>query len=189
MASRPDPRRSRWLLAAWLGGAFAVSAVSDPRALGAAGLLALLLFRRGSWRTLRRTALSIVPVAVGLSLASLAFLRIADATWPRLEPFGALVLRTAVLGFATFSVLDRVDLLQALAPFPLLSRLLVVVLAQIHALRLVASESREGLTSRLPRRPLALDVLKNAGGITAALFALAARNAEEIGEAMRSRGF
>jgi cobalt/nickel transport system permease protein len=189
VASRPDPRRDRRLLAAWVVGVFAVSALRDLRLLSAVALLALLLFRRGLWRNLRRTARSVLPVSVGLSLVSLAVLRLASGAWPPVEPFAALALRPAVMGFATCSVLDRVDLLRALAPFPTLSRLLAVTLAQIHALRLVATESRQGLRSRLPRRPGALDLVRNAGGITAVLFTLAARNARDIGDAMRSRGF
>jgi cobalt/nickel transport system permease protein len=189
VASRADPRFGRRSLAAWLAGVFAVSALRELPLLSAAALLALLLFRRGLWRNLRRTARSVVPVTVGLSFVSIAFLRLTSGAWPPFEPFAALALRTAVTGFATFSVLDRVDLLRALAPFPTLSRLLVVTLGQIHALRLVLTESRDGLRSRLPRRPSALDLVRNAGGISGVLFTLAARNARDIGDAMRSRGF
>lgn len=189
MASASDPRRSRQLLCAWLAAVFAVSALRDLRALAAAALLSLLLLRRGLRRSLWRTARSVLPITVGLSLASAVFLRVAGGGWPPFEPFAALALRTGVMGFVTFSVLDRVDLLRALAPYPSLSRLLVVILAQIHALRLVATESRDGLRSRLPRRPGPLDMVRNAGGITAALFALSARNARDITDAMRSRGF
>lgn len=189
MASRADPRAGRRLLAAWLAGAFAVSALRDLRWLAAAAILALLLFRAGAGRCLWRTARAVLPVSAGLALASMAFLRLTAGAWPPLQPYLALCLRTALIAFATFSVLDRVDLLRALAPSPTLTRLLVVTLAQIHALRLVATESREGLRSRLPRRPGALDLLRNAGGITAVLFTLAARNARDISDAMRARGF
>jgi len=189
VASRPDPRRSRQFLAGWLVAVFAVSALRDLRLLSVAALLSLFLLRRGLRRNLWRTARSVLPVTLGLSLASLLFLRVAGGAWPALEPFVALALRTGVIGFLTFSVLDRVDLLRALAPYPALSRLLVVILAQIHTLRLVATESRDGLRSRLPRRPGPLDLVRNAGGITAVLFTLAARNARDISDAMRSRGF
>ncbi|HET9552218.1 MAG TPA: hypothetical protein VFP50_04565 [Anaeromyxobacteraceae bacterium] len=189
MASRAEPGAGRRLLAAWLAGVFAVSALRDARLLAGVALLALLLFRRGLARNLWRTARAVGPVTLGLSLVSLGFLRLTAGAWPPPEPYLALALRTGVIGLATFSVLDRVDLLRALAPYPTLSRLLVVTLAQIHALRLVATESREGLRSRLPRRPGALDVVRNAGGITAVLFTLAARNARDISDAMRARGF
>ena len=189
MTARPDSRRGQRLLAAWLVAAFALSACRDPLLLAGAGLLAALLFRRGLRRSLRRTLRSVVPVTAGLSGASLAWLRLADGAWPPLQPFATLALRAAVIGLATFSVLDRVDLLRALAPFPGPSRLLVVILAQIHALRLLATESRDGLRSRLPRRPGPLDLLRGAAGITAALFTLSERNARDIADAMRSRGF
>lgn len=189
MASRADALRSRGLLLAWLAAIFAVSGVRDLRLLAAAGALAAVLLRRGLWRNLLRTLRSVVPVTAALSLLSLVALRLAAGAWPSPAPFLALALRTAIIGFATFSVLDRVDLLAALRPLPTLSRLLVVTLAQIHALRLVVTESRDGLRSRLPRRPGALDVVRNAGGITVALLTLSLRNARDIADAMRSRGF
>jgi cobalt/nickel transport system permease protein len=189
VASRPDPRRSRLLLAAWLAGAFALSAARDLLLLLAAGVLAGLLFRRGFRRALGRTLRTVVPGTAVLTALSFLWLRAMGGDWPPAEPFAALFLRAAVIGFTTFAVLDRVDLLGALAPFPVLSRLLVVTLAQIHALRLLSTESLQGLRSRMPRRPGALDLVRGAGGITAALYALAVRNARDIGDAMRSRGF
>ena len=110
-------------------------------------------------------------------------------TPPEGAPFVALALRTAVIAFLTFAVLDRADLFRALEPWPTLTRLLVVTLAQIHALRLLAIDSRQGLRSRLVRKPGARDVVRSAGGVTAAMFTLSARNAREISDAMRSRGF
>ena len=89
----------------------------------------------------------------------------------------------------TFGVLARVDLFRALEHWPTLTRLLVVTLAQIHALRLLATESRLGLRSRMPRKPGTVDVLRGAGGVTGALFSLSMRNARDISDAMRSRGF
>jgi cobalt/nickel transport system permease protein len=189
VAPRPDPRRSRALLVAWLAAVFAISAARDLRVLGAAALLAGALLWRGLPRALWRTLRSVVPVTAGFSLASLLWLRLLQGAWPPLAPFAALALRTALIGFLGFSVLARVDLLGALAPWPVASRLLVVTLAQIHALRLLATESLQGLRSRLPRRPGVLDVARNAGGLTAALVALAGRNARDIADAMRSRGF
>ena len=189
MASSLDPRQSRLLLAAWLVAVFAISASRDLRVLSAVGLLAALLFRRGLGRILWRTLRTVVPVAGGLSLVSFGWLRLVGGNWPPAEPFAALALRAGVIGFVTFSVLDRVNLLRALAPFPTLSRLLVVTLAQIHALRLLVTESRDGLRSRLARKPGVADVVRGAGGITAALFTLSVRNAREISDAMRSRGF
>ncbi len=189
MASRLDPGRSRLLLATWLVALFALSACRDLLVLAGAGAASALVFHRGLGRSLLRTARTVVPATAALSALSLAWLRIASGTWPPLEPFAALAARAAAMGLLTFSVLDRVDLLRALAPFPTASRLLAVTLAQIHALRLLSTESLQGLRSRLPRRPGALDLLRGAGGITAALLALSARNARDIADAMRSRGF
>jgi cobalt/nickel transport system permease protein len=189
MASRPDPRADRRLLLGWLVASFALSAVRDPRWLAGAGLLVALGFRRRLGPVLRRTLRSVIPITTGLALASLGWVRLVSGSWPPLEPFLALGLRAAVIGLLSFSVLAQIDLLAALAPFPTLTRLLVVTLAQVHALRLLSTESLEGLRSRLPRRPGPLDLLRGAGGITAMLFTLALRNARDISDAMRSRGF
>jgi cobalt/nickel transport system permease protein len=131
----------------------------------------------------------VVPVTAALALASFAWLRLVEGAWPPAAPFAALALRATVMGLLTFSVLDRVELLRALAPYPELSRLLSLTLAQIHALRRLQTESLQGLRSRLVRKPRLIDLLRGAGGITAMLFALAVRNAQETTEAMRSRGF
>lgn len=188
-SSTADGRRSRALLAAWLAAAFAVSAVQDPRALAAVAVAAALLFRRGLGRNLRRAARSVVPLSAGLAAVSWAFLAVARPGPAPLEPFVALALRATVIAFLTFSVLDRANLFRALEPWPTATRLLVVTLAQIHALRLLATDSREGLKSRLARKPGARDVIRGAGGVTAAMFTLSTRNAREIADAMRSRGF
>jgi len=187
--SPADPGRDRALLAGWLAGAFAVSAVADLRLLAAVAVAALVLFRRGLAGNLRRVVRSVVPVTVGLSAVSWAFLYAVERRPPPVEPFAALALRASVIAFATFATLDRVNLLRAFAPWPTAMRLLVITLAQIHALRLLATDSLEGLRSRLPEKPRALDVLRGAGGITATLFTLSARNARDVADALRSRGF
>ncbi len=184
-----EPRRSQALIVAWLAGAFAVSAVTDVRVLAALWVAALALFHRGAARQLRRVAVAVVPFTVGLAAASWLWLRVTAPSPPDAAPYVALALRATLVAFASLSVLARVDLLRAAAPFPTLSRLLVLTLAQVHALRLVATDSLLGLRSRLPRRPGALDVLRGSGVITAALLALALRNARDVGDAMRSRGF
>lgn len=184
-----EARVERLLLGAWLAATFSLSAVREPAPLLAASLLALLALRRGAGRNLLRALRAVTPIGLGLALASLLAVRLSSGAWPSPQPFLLLVLRATLLAFLTFAVLERVRLLRALAPFPLATRLLVVTLAQIHALRLLATESRDGLRSRLPRRPGALDVLRNASGLTATLFTLSLRNARDVSDAMRSRGF
>jgi cobalt/nickel transport system permease protein len=184
----PEPRRSQVLLAAWAVAIFALSSLTDLAALGLATGAALVLFRKGAWRELRRVAVTVVPLSLGLSLASWIWLSILGRP-PPVAPFAALAARTALIAFVTFSVLRRVNLLLAAAPFPTLARLLVLCLAQIHALRLLVTESALGLRSRLPRRPGTRDVVQGSGAVTVALLTLSARNARDISDAMRARGF
>lgn len=183
-----EPRRSRAIVAAWAVSVFALSALTGLAALAMASAAALLLFRRGALRELRRALLVVVPLSLGLSLASWAWLWLLG-TPPPVAPFVALAARTSLIAFVTFSVLRRVDLLRAAAPFPTAARLLVLCLAQIHVLRLLATESALGLRSRLPRRPGTRDVVQGSGAVTVALLTLSARNSRDIADAMRSRGF
>jgi cobalt/nickel transport system permease protein len=184
-----DPRKSRALVLGWLAAVFAISALTDVRALTGVAAVALLVFRRGLVRTVRRAARSVVPISLGLSAASWGFLYAVRGSRPEAEPFLALALRTTVIAFITFAVLERANLFRAFERWPALTRLLVVTLAQIHALRLLATDSLQGLRSRLVRKPGARDVVRSAGGVTAAMFTISSRNAREISEALRSRGF
>lgn len=184
----PEPRRSQALLAGTGAAILALSAVTDLRVLAGAAAVALVAFRRGAAREVGRVLRVVAPVAVGLPLASLALLRLLGRPAPA-GPFIALSLRALVIAFVTFSALRRADLLRALAPFPAASRLLVLTLVQVHALRRLASESALGLRSRLPARPRTRDALRGAGAVTAAALVLSARNARDAADALRSRGF
>ncbi len=188
MASRVEKRSQAWL-AVWLLAVFAMSALTDLRLLAAASLAAMLIFRRGLLGTMRRVLISVVPATAALSVASWAWLRFVAGEAPPAAPFVALGLRACLIAFTTFAVLARVNLFYAVAPWPTLTRLLVITLAQIHALRLLVTESRLGLRSRLLRQPKALDVMRGAGGITGALLTLSARSAQDVSDALRSRGF
>jgi cobalt/nickel transport system permease protein len=184
-----DPRRARALLAAWLGASFALSAIGDPRVLAVALAAALVAFPRGAAARLARIARLVLPLSVGASLLGLAFDRLSGRAGASATALLALNLRTALLAFLALAVLARVDLLAALGRWPWATRLLTVTLAQIHALRLLATESRLGLASRLPRRPRAREVIRGAGTVTGTLLDLSARNARDVADALRARGF
>ena len=188
MAS-PEPRRSQAILAAWLVAVFGASAVADLRVLGAGALVSLVLLRRGAWKALRKVLVSALPLTVFLAAASWAWVWLLEHKAPDYLPFAALLARTCLIAFLTFAVLGRVQLLPALAPWPTLARLLTISLAQIHALRLLLSESALALRSRLPHKPTLRTVVANSGGLTGAMLSISTRNAREITEAMRSRGF
>jgi cobalt/nickel transport system permease protein len=184
----PRPERDRRLLAAGLVALFALSALTDPRWLAAAWLAALLLFRRGAARALRRLLVAVVPVSLGLSLASAGWAALLAGRAVDWRALGALNLRTTLLGFLTFSVLARVHPVRAVAPWPAAARLLAIALGQVHALRLLVRESALGLRSRMVRRPGAVDVVRGAGVVTGTLFTLSARNARDVADALRARG-
>jgi cobalt/nickel transport system permease protein len=182
-------RGSRILLLCWFAACFVFSALTNLVVLSLAMVGVAVLFPRQALRAARRTLLTAVPFTGAILLLTWLHAHFLLRSSPDLHAYAALMLRAALIAFATFTVLGTVDLLAALAPWPTLSRLLVVTLAQIHALRLLARESWLGLLSRLPRKPSALDGLRNAGGVTATLLTLSSRNARDISDALRSRGF
>lgn len=186
---RLGARKSRIVLLAWFAACFAFSAIGNPGLLAGLFVGVAILFPRQAPRAARRALVTAAPLSVAILLLTWAHARFILGVEPDLHAYVALALRATLIAFSTFAVLARVDLLGAVAPWPMLTRLLVVTLAQIHALRLLVLESWLGLKSRLPRKPTAMDGLRNAGGITATLLTLSARNARDISDAMRSRGF
>ncbi len=184
-----DPRRDRALLAGWLAASFALSGVTGWRVLAAASAVALAVLARGAGRHLARVARLVLPLSLGASAAAYGFDRLAGRPGAGWEALLALNLRAALLAFLALAVLARVDVLRAVAPWPWATRVLVVALAQIHALRLLAVESRLGLRSRLLRRPRTTEVVRGAGAITGTLVVLSGRNARDVADALRARGF
>lgn len=187
--SRRDPRLDRALLAGWLVASFALSAVADWRVLAAASAVALAAFPRGALRHLARAGRIVLPLSGGASLATAGLEWLARRPLPAAGPLVALNLRAALLAFLGLAVLARVSVLRALEPWPTAARLLVVALAQIHALRLLATDSLLGLRSRLPRRPGTREVIRGAGTITGTLLVLSDRNARDVADALKARGF
>jgi cobalt/nickel transport system permease protein len=186
---RSDPRRGRVLLAGWIAASFALSAATDWRVLAVVLAAALALFRRGAPAHLVRVARLVLPLSLGAAAAGVLFDRLAGRAGSGLDALVALNLRAVLLAFLALAVLARVDVLASVAPWPWATRLLVVALAQIHALRLLATESRLGLRSRMPRRPRTGEVIHGAGAISATLLVLSTRNARDVADALRSRGF
>ena len=186
---RAAPRSSRVVLLAWVLACFVLSATHDLAWLAAGFPAVAVVFWRQAFRAARRALLSAVPLTLFLLAASWVYTGLVLGAAPPWHAYAALGLRASLIAFLTFAVLGKVDLLAALAPWPTICRLVVITLAQIHALRLLARESWLGLQSRLPRKPSASDGLRNAGGLTATMLTLSARNARDISDALRSRGF
>jgi cobalt/nickel transport system permease protein len=183
-----DPRSARAIVAAWLAATFVLSAVTDWRILAAVLALSLAAFHAGAGAHLRTVLRLALPLSAGASAAGWAFERLAGRDGPAIAPVLALNLRTALLAFLALAVLARVDLLAAIARWPSATRLAAIALAQIHALRLLATESRLGIRSRLPRRPRTGEAIRGAATITGTLLVLSGRNARDVADALRARG-
>jgi cobalt/nickel transport system permease protein len=183
------PRGSRMFLLLWLVACFAFSAITDLAVLAILLGCMVLAFWRRAPRAAKRTLCSAFPLTLMLIVASWAYTRLLTHAEPPWRAYFALALRTTLIAFTTFAVLQCVNLLSALTRWPTLMRLLVITLAQIHSLRLLATESLLGLRSRLPRKPTPLHALRSASGVTGAMLTLSQRNAHDISDAMRARGF
>ena len=148
----PDGRRGRALLAAWLAASFVAlggDRLARPRRRPRRRRSCSSRAARRATSPASRASSSRCPPArprpAGCSSGS------PDAPGAGWEPLVALNLRAVLLAFLALAVLARVDVLRALAPWPWATRLLVVVLAQIHALRLLADR----VAPRAPQPPAA----------------------------------
>lgn len=177
--------RDRALVILWFLASFGLSAVRDIGVLLAClAALAVLGQARRTTRLFLKTLL--LPLGLLVSLSFL-YVRLIQGHWPDFMPFLVMGLRALNITFLSLVVVRSVNFFEALSPWPGLVRLFVIVLAQIHVLRRLVTESREALTVRLPRRPEWRDVTRSAGGAAAAVVALAVQNARETSEAIRSR--
>lgn len=184
-----EPHRSRLILLLLFVVIFSLSAITSWRLLAICWAFALLIFFRGCCRNLWLVSRLVLPLTIFFAGTSWLYLRFSRPALVEIAPWASLILRPTLIAFIIFSGLKRIDLFRALSAPPLMTRLFVLTLAQIHALRRLVSDARLGLSSRLLQRPSAKIVLSNASGVTASLFTIAGKNAAEASEALRSRGW
>jgi hypothetical protein len=105
---RLDAHKSRLVLLAWFAACFAFSAIANLALLG--GLLGLvaMLFPRQACPGRPAVRLSQPPpYALAILLLTWAHARISSSTFdPDLRAYAALALRTTLIAFSTFAVLD-----------------------------------------------------------------------------------
>jgi cobalt/nickel transport system permease protein len=174
-----------WLLAYCLA-VLAATLVHDQRWLGVALVAALIACGPVRWLLLRRTLLSLLMfnLAVSAGYAAVALWR-GDFHGDYLL---LLNLRVALLVFLGFWFVARVDFLQALRGWPLLTLLATLTLGQMRVFARIVGDFRLAFASRNLTRPRLADRAHNAAAQGQTLLDKSLASASEAALAMRSRG-
>ncbi len=179
--------RDRIFLGLYLLWVVLLTSIHDVRFLGTAVVAVLLLSGRRAPGLLRRALGTFLWFNLAVTLAYLLSTLVrGNTSWS----FVALInLRVAALTFSAFWITSRINILSALSFSPTLVYLLTIAYSQIITLRRVLLNSREALRSRT-LGPLGFgDLYRHRAGVGAFLFGRGLRDATEITQAMRSRGF
>jgi len=174
-----------WLLAYCLA-VLVATLVHDPRWLGAALATAFIASGPARGLLLRRTLLSLLMfnLAVSAGYAAVALWR-GDFHG---EYLLLLNLRVALLVFLGFWFVARVDFLQALRGWPLLTLLATLTLGQMRVFARIVGDFRLAFASRNLKRPHLVDRAHNAAAQGQTLLDKSLASASEAALAMRSRG-
>lgn len=179
--------KQRVLVAGWLVAVVAATLVHDPVVLGSALLATLALQGRAAPSILRQALFAVVLVNITVSLAW-----VVAAAWQG-EPWLALVLRlnlrVLLIAVLTFTMVRRVDVIEAVEFAPRLKFLLVLALGQVRMLSQLLSQYRDAFASRSPIRPRLRLRFASAGRQAAAMLEKAELQADELNQGMRARGF
>jgi len=179
--------RDRLGLPLYLLAVLAATLVHDPRILGLGLLLTVLAAGRDLPRVLRRAVLSVLffTGAVSLSYLVAGLLR-GSFSWTYLL---RLNLRVLLLACLSFLLPRRVDLIRALDFSPFLLRLTLLTYGQIITFRRIFHDFSLALRSRSLVRPRLTDHYRQRAATAGFFLEKSLRDAQEITQAMSSRGF
>lgn len=179
----------RWL-GAYLLAVAALGAVHHSGGLAAALAAAVLAAGPARWRLLARALRAVLVFALGLGLALAAL-----SVWPAagsgsLAPQALLQLnlRLLLLVYLGFWFVSRVDLRQALAPWPTLAMVATLAAGQAGVFKRTLHDFRLAFRSRNPVPAGWLDQGRHAAAQASCLLDQADAAARECALAMRSRG-
>lgn len=174
-----------WLLA-YLAAVVAASFIHSPPVLTALLAAALAAAGAGRWRLLRRAALAILAfnltVSLGYAAVSLWQGRFA-ADWLLLAN-----LRVLLMVFLGFWFVARVDILAALAGWPLARLIATLAIGQIKTFERIAADFRDAFASRCPAPPRWRDRARHGAAHAQTLLDKSMAASTEVALAMRSRG-
>lgn len=179
--------KDRAVLVSWLAAVVAITFVHDPGLL--AGLLLLALAAQGARapKIALRALIAVTLVNLTVSIAFVASAWLSGEEWMLFVL--RLNLRVFLLALLTFWMIRHVDLARAAAPWPALQFLVVLTLGQIRSFTTLLTDYRMAFASRSPTRPPLRVRFGSAGRQAAAMMEKAERQAEELNQGMRVRGF
>lgn len=182
-------RSPRTLLAAYALALIALSFLHHPGMLAALLALALLGAGRQAWPLLKRSLAAILVFNLSVSLGYLALQawqgQMGTATGHYLLTMNLRVLLMVLLGGW---LLTRVNLLQALAPWPTATLILTLALGQIETYRRLLADFRLAFLSRHPEPPRLQARLRHGACQAGTLLDKSLAASTEASQALRSRG-
>ncbi len=179
--------RDRVALLIYLAGLVGAGLVHDPVWLGAGLLLVLVLSGTALLRVLRR---AILAVLVFSSMVSLSYWIIAVVRG--VSPYEYLLLlnlRVLLMTSMSFLIIERVDLLRALAFSKTLVYAVTLASSQLLAFRRLYHDMRLALLSRSPGGLRPRDLYRHAAASGSFFIEKALADASETAQGMKSRGF
>lgn len=177
---------ARGALLAYLLAAFSFAAVSDPVWLGAGLAGALAASGRSRWRLLQRSLRGLLPFALTLSVAYGGFAQWQERPWAHWLQVANL--RALLLVYLGCWAVSRIDLLRALAPWPLAAMVVALALAQITTVKRLLDDFRHAFISRHPARPGHTARNRHALAQASTLLDKSVAASAEATQALRSRG-
>lgn len=175
------------ILICWLIAVVAITFVHQPLVLAALLALALACMGVSAPGIALRALVAVALVNLTVSIAYMASAWIAGEPWMLFVL--RLNLRVFLLALLTFWMIRHVDLARAAAPWASLQFLIVVALSQIRTLAALLTDYRMAFVSRSPTRPSLRLRFGAAGRQAAAIMEKAERQAEDLNQGMRARGF
>jgi len=177
----------RTLLLGWLAAVVLVTLIHDPVVLACllAGVLALQ--GRDAWAVCWRALIAVAVVNLAVSTGYVIAAVLDERPWQ--EFVLRLNLRVLLLAVLTIASTRRLRVERALAGWPSLRYLAVLVMSQLRALQGLSRDCRHGFNSRNPvAAPLPVSFAA-AARQAVTLMDKAERHAEALNQGMRSRGF
>lgn len=179
--------RDRIILACWLAAVVAITFVHQPAVLAGLLLVALVCMGASAPSIALRALAAVALVNLTVSIAFVISAWMAGEDW--LQFVARLNLRVFLLALMTFWMIRHVDLARAAAGWPSLQFLVVLALGQIRTFSALLADYRMAFDSRSPTRPPLRIRFGSAGRQSAAMMEKAERQAEELNQGMRARGF
>lgn len=183
MAYRLTPQT--WL-ALYLAGVVGITFIHEPWILAGLLGLALLAAGRKAWKLARRTLFAVLAFNLTVSLGYVAV-----SLWQggfQGQYLLLVNLRVVLLVFLGFWLVAGIDLLAALAGFPLLRLIATLAIGQIKTFERVLRDFRLAFQSRNLVRPRWRDRTRHAATQVQTLLDKSLAAANETALAMRSRG-